>query len=161
MIRKISLNKISRLDLELGRSNGAIVGNFRVGFEDASASRIRMGIALIGLLVTLPAALGLAAGALKQFFGIASFYDSMATWNMTLMKGSLFIGAPLALILGVIAITRVGFTRAQDRIKTFLAVQTNPFILLAIAIAFAVVALFWGHLIADGWACTRGITSAC
>ncbi len=171
-LRRISLNKISRLDLELARSNGAIVGNFRIGIQDANtnALRIRMGIALIGLLVTLPAALGLAAGFLKQFhlpwravpgFGIASFYDSMTSWNHTMMWSSLFIGAPLALVSGVVAITRIGFTRAQDKIKTFLAVQVNPLVLFAIAVPLAVVVLFWGHLVADTWACMRGITSAC
>ncbi len=163
MLRKITLDKISRLDLELARSNGALVGNFRIGIEDASPSAlpIRLGIALIGLLLTLPAALGIAGGFLKQFFGISSFYDSVTTWNHTLMTGSLFIGAPLALILGVLAVTRVGFTRAQDRIKTFLAVQASPLVLFTIAVALVVVALFWGHLVADAWACMRGITSAC
>ncbi len=162
-LRRISLNKISRLDLELARSNGAIVGNFRIGIQDANtnALRIRMGIALIGLLVTLPAALGLAAGFLKQFFGIPAFYDSMQTWGMTLMKASLFIGAPLALIAGVLAVARVGVARAQDHINAFLSVRVNPIVLFSIAIALAVVAIFYGHLVADGWACMRGISSAC
>jgi hypothetical protein len=161
MLRQITLNKISRLDLELARSNGAIEGSFRIGIEDADVSRIRLGIALLGLLLTLPAALGLAAGFLKQFFGIASFYDSVTSWNHTMMWSSLFIGAPLALILGVLAVTRVGFTRAQDRIKTFLSVQANPLLLLSIAVALVVVALFWGHLLADELACLRGVRSAC
>jgi hypothetical protein len=161
MIRKITLNKISRLDLELGRSNGGIVGNFRLGIEDASGEGmpLRVGIALIGLLVTLPAALGLTAGFLKQFFGTASFYDSVTTWNHAMMWSSLFIGAPVALIASVVAVTRVGFTRTQDKIKTFLAIQVSPFVLFTLAIALVVVALFWGHLIAD--ACARGISSAC
>ncbi len=157
------MNKISRLDVELGRANGAIVGNFRIGVEDARGNgyAVRMVIALLGLLVTLPAALGLAAGFVKQVLGIATFYDSMSMWNQTLMKGSLFIGAPLALIAGVLAVTRVGFARAQDKLKTSLAVQVNPIVLLSIAVALAVVAIFYGHLLADGWACLRGIAKAC
>lgn len=162
MLRKITLDKISRLDLELARSNGEIVGNFRIGIEDARESRLRAGIALIGLLVTLPAALGLAAGFLKQFLGFSLFYDVVTSWDYHAVTwSSLFIGAPLALILGVVAVTRVGFTRAQDRIKTFLTVQASPLVLFTIAVALVVVALFWGHLVADAWACMRGITSAC
>ncbi len=157
------MNKISRLDVEVGRANGAIVGNFRLGFEDARVNgyAFRMSIALLGLLLTLPAALRLAAGFLKQFFGVAPFYDSMQTWNQTLMWTSLFIGAPLALLAGVITVTRVGLSRAQDRINAFLSVRVNPIVLFTIAISLAVVAIFWGHLLVDGWACMRGIASAC
>jgi hypothetical protein len=157
------MNKVSRLDIELGRVNGTIVGNFWIGIEAAPGNgyAVRMGIALIGILATLPAALGLAAGFTKQFLGIPAIYDSVQLWNETLMKGSLFVGAPLALVLGVLAIARVGLSRAQDTIKTFVAVEMNPLLLVSLALALGVVALFYGHLLVDGWACLRGITKAC
>lgn len=165
MLRKLTrANAISRVDLEFNRAGSAIVGQFRVGIEHAREEHawpVRLIVAGIGILLTFPAALVISSGVLKQFFGAPALFDAVAAWNHTLVVGSLFVGAPLALIANLLAVTRVGFQRAEGKINTFLTLEASPVQLLIIAIALGVVALWWGHLLADELACLRGVHSAC
>ncbi|MBI3740397.1 MAG: hypothetical protein HY257_01405 [Chloroflexi bacterium] len=109
----------------------------------------------------MPAVIGTIGGILKQFFGLPFLFDAVVSWNEPIAKASLFIGAPLALVANLLAVTRIGFQRAEGKISTFLALEASPLVLFVLGMAFIVVALFWGHLFADGLACIRVVRAAC
>ncbi len=118
---------------------------------------------VVGILLVLPSVLALGFGALKYNLGLPYLYDAAFASSVfvTLATASLFLGTPLALLLNLLAITRLRSTRQPSSISTSMTLKPTLGHLLILGVALLMAAAFFGHLIADGLACFYGRKSAC
>jgi hypothetical protein len=154
---------IGEVELELQPRPLLLAGQFRVGAPVGEATPLRLRPLVISALLVAPALVTLVAGVLRAQLGLPYLFDALSH-NPALsliVAASLFLGAPIAVILNVLPIMRWRLSRVDGKIATSLVLKPTLVHLLIGGLALLVVAVFFGHLIADEFACLRGITSAC
>jgi hypothetical protein len=167
MYNSLRWSLVGHLELEAHFRPLSFAGQFRIGTSEANIAeqqkRLRSVAMIIGALLVLPGALALLFGMLKYPFGLAYLYDAAfsSSFFVTLATASLFLGTPLALLLNILAILRLSLIRQPDGISTSVTLEPTLWHLLVLGVAFLVAAAFFGHLVADGFACFRGVKSAC
>ena len=154
---------VGEIDLELSPRPLAVAGQFRIAAPEGENAPLHLTPLVVGAVLAAPAALALFAGVLRAQLGFPSVFDAISHNPLLslIVAASLFLGAPIAVLLSVLPIMHWSHSRAGGKIATSLVFQPT-FVHLAIAgIALFVVAVFFGHLLADEVACIRGITTAC
>lgn len=123
---------------------------------------IRIWIGVAGLLLVAPFASMLAAGALRVA-GLGQPYAWIASSPAAIIAVtlSLVIGLPIAFVINVWPITRLGMRRHAGELEGLLALEFAPLHLLVVVLAMLVGGLFIAHLAADAYACVNGVHSAC
>ncbi len=150
------------LELELSPRPLALAGHFHLAADTAERpARWTLLLLIAGIVLVLPGALVLAGSILEQFLRIAWLYDIAMAMPAIIPALSLFVGAPLALLLNILPIVPLALVRQDGKISAGLTVTPNLVQLLLIVVALGVAGVFFGHLVADGLACFRGIKSAC
>lgn len=118
--------------------------------------------AILGLVLILPFATFISAGLLNsaglhapmQWIGASS----IAIIAVTV---SAFIGIPVAFVVNLLRITRIGLRRREGEVEGVIAMEFAPLDLVVILLAVVIGGLFLGHLAADSYACMNGVRSAC
>jgi hypothetical protein len=154
---------VGEIELELQPRPLSLAGQFRLAAPEGEASPLRLTPLVAGALLVAPAMITLFAGVLRAQLGLPSLFDAISA-NPALslvVAASLFLGAPIAVILSVLPIMHWRMSRAEGKIATSLVFKPTFVHLVIGGIALLVVAVFFGHLFADEFACMRGITSAC
>jgi hypothetical protein len=118
---------------------------------------------MVGALLVLPSVLGLALSLVRSTLGVPDLYEVMFSSPLFRIaaSASLFLGAPLAVFLNLLAISHLSVTRSPGSVATVVTFKLTLWHVVVLAVAFAVTTLFYGHLVADGLACWRGVQSAC
>jgi hypothetical protein len=154
---------VGELDLEFQPRPLSLAGQFRLAAPEGERSALSLTPLVAGALLVAPALVTLLAGVLRAQFGLPSLFDAISQ-NPSLsliVAASLFFGAPVAVILSVLPIIHWKLSRAEGKIATSLVLRPTLAHLVVGGIALLVVAVFFGHLAADEFACWRGVTSAC
>jgi hypothetical protein len=154
---------VGELELELQPRPLSLAGQFRLAAPEGETLTLPLTPLVAGALLVAPAMITLIAGVLRAQLGLPSLFDAISQ-NPALsliVAVSLFLGAPVAVILSVLPIMHWSLSRAEGKIGTSLVFKPTFAHLVIGGIALLVVAVFFGHLIADEFACWRGITSAC
>lgn len=154
---------VGEVDLELQPRPLSLAGEFRIAAPEGESSSLRLSPLVVGALLVAPAAAAMCAAVLGAQLGFPSAFDAISL-NPALslvVTASLFLGAPIALILSVLPMMHWSLSRADGKIVTSLVFKPTFVHLVIGGVALLVVAVFFGHLIIDEFACWRGITSAC
>ena len=161
----LSQRLVGTLEIELQKRPWGVAGRFSVcpAAADQAPSKQSAAPVVVGALLVLPAFLALAAGFLRAQLGVPGVFDAVSrTPALSLVVLlSLFAGAPLAVLINLLPIVKLGLKRDDDEIAATLALTPNLVELGLLVIALAVAGVFFGHLVADQVACWRGIASAC
>lgn len=139
------------------------LGELPDGWTKARGSRaIRQWFGIFGLVLVAPFALLFAAGAL-HFLGVSGPYEWIASNATAILAAtiSLVVGLPVAFVLNVWPITRLGIRRNAGGLEGLVALEFAPLHLVVVVVAVIVGGLFVGHLGADAYACMNGVHSAC
>ncbi len=167
MNRALHGSLVGHLELEAHLRPLSCAGQFRMGTLSANDAkhhtRRENTLLMIGVLLVLPGLLALLFGWLKYNLGLPTMYDTAfsSAIFVTLATASLFLGTPLALVLNLFPILRLSFTRQPDGVTTAVTVEPTLWQVLILGVAFLIAAAFFGHLVADAFACFRGLKSAC
>lgn len=130
----------------------------------AEQTAARRWLVLLAAVLTVPFAIGLAVAAIDSAFHVPAAH---AVPPAILGNGSpgwgrlITLGPPLALIVLALSRLRLHAHRRDGRWMGSLSAQLGWLEVAVGLLALAVVALFFGHLVADSWACARGVHSAC
>jgi len=120
---------------------------------------------LIGLfgLVCIAPFLALLAATVLEGIGIRQPYAWISTSEVAILAAtiSLFVGLPIALVINLLRIGRLGLKRRDGGLEGLVALEFAPLHLIVVLTALAVGGLFVGHLAADSYACLNGVRSAC
>ncbi len=153
------------LELDFQRHPLSLGGQFHLaGLDEPARPTGRRTVTLVAsAALVLPAFVALAAGFLRAQLGYPALFDLVSsTPSLSLLVVlSIFIGAPAAVLLILLPIVEFGLTRRSDGFSAKLALRPDPVQLVILLTAIAVVGVFFGHLIADQFACWRGVKSAC
>jgi hypothetical protein len=114
----------------------------------------------LAALLTLPFTVALAAVAISNAVGSPGVSGPHGAGALGLGRVIAF-GPVAALLLFAIARIRVHAGRQDGRWVGRVSARLNAWELTLSLIALAVVAVFFGHLVADSWACANGVKSAC
>jgi hypothetical protein len=118
--------------------------------------------AVFGFLLILPFAALLVANALSRFGVQAPFHwIGSSTVAIVAASLSLFVGIPVAFVINLWRIVRLGVRRRQGELDGMLALEFAPLQLAVVVAAVVIGGLFVGHLAADSYACLNGVRSAC
>jgi hypothetical protein len=125
-------------------------------------ARARTWAALLGLVCISPF-IALIAASLLRGAGITAPYDALSGSSLAILAAtlSLFVGIPVAIVVNLWRITRIGVQRGDGALEGLVALELAPLHLVVVMIALAVAALFVGHLAADSLACLNGVRTAC
>lgn len=117
---------------------------------------------LFGLILVAPFALLFAAAALR-FIGLGQPFDWIASSPIAITAAtvSLVIGLPVAFVVNVWPITRLGLRHETGEFEGLLALEFAPLHMFVVLVALIAGGLFVGHLAADANACMHGVHSAC
>lgn len=154
---------VGEVDLELKPRPLSLAGQFRIAAPEGESSALRVWPLVVGALLVTPAAIAMCAAVLRAQLGLPSAFDAISL-NPTLsliVTASLFLGAPLAVILCFLPMMQWHLSRGEGKVVTGLVFKPTLVHLVIGGVALLVVAVFFGHLIIDEFACWRGITSAC
>ena len=136
---------------------GASLGFDRVRGEPAPG---QSWLPLLAAILTLPFTVALAAAAISN--AVRSAGDAGPHGAGPLRLGLVIAFGPVAaLLLFAIARIRVHFGHQDGRWVGRISARLNGWELAVLLVALAVVAVFFGHLVADSWACANGLRSAC
>jgi hypothetical protein len=154
---------VGELALELQPRPLSLAAQFRITAPEGETSPLRLPALAVGALLVAPAAIALLAAVLGAQLGFPSISDAIGQnpGLALIVKASLFVGAPLAVVLCLLPIMHWSLSRAEGKIATSLVFKPTFVHLVIGGIALLVVTVFFGHLVADEFACWRGITSAC
>lgn len=154
---------IGELDLELSPRPLALAGQFRLAAPEGENARLHVMPLVVGALLVAPATVLLFAGVLRAQLGFPPLFDVISQNPILslIAATSLFLGAPVAVVLSLLPIMHWSLSRAGRKIATSLVFRPTFLHLVIAGIALFVVAVFIGHLIADEFACIRGIATAC
>jgi hypothetical protein len=124
--------------------------------------RAQTWIGIVGLVCIAPF-IALLIASLLRIAGIAAPYAWISDSSVAILAGtmSLFVGIPVAIVINLWRIARVGVHRASGALDGLVALEFAPLHLLVVMAALVVGGLFVGHLAADAYACWNGVRSAC
>ena len=133
-----------------------------LGFERAHGEPVpgQPWLPALAAILTLPFAVALAAVAISNAVGSGAGPGSHGPGALGLVRVIAF-GPVAALLLFAIARIRVHAGRQDGRWVGRVSARLSAWELAVSLIALAVVAVFFGHLVADSWACANGVRSAC
>jgi hypothetical protein len=151
-------------DFQIALGGGHAGASLAFERSPTPARRANVWLALVCTLLTLPFALGLALSAVATY--THAFAESaVPAW---LFGGGnpgwgrvLAIGPLLALLLFAIARLRFHSRREGGRWIGGVTARLDRWEIAVAVMAVAIVVVFVGHLLADGFACANGVTSAC
>ena len=125
-------------------------------------SPARTWTALVGIALLLPFCALVAASALHGV-GVAAPMQWIGSSSIAIIAASvsLFVGIPVAFVVNLWRIVRIGLRREHGQLEGLLALEFAPLHLAVVAVALVIGALFVGHLAADSYACLNGVQSAC
>ena len=125
-------------------------------------SPARTWTALVGIALLLPFCALVAASALHGV-GVAAPMQWIGSSSIAIIAASvsLFVGIPVAFVVNLWRIVRIGLRREHGQLEGLLALELAPLHLAVVAVALVIGALFVGHLAADSYACLNGVQSAC
>lgn len=117
---------------------------------------------VLGLVLLLPF-MALLAASLLHGLGLQSPMHWIGSSSIAILAASvsLFVGIPVAFVINLWRILRVGLRSEQGGLEGLLALEFAPLHLAVVLVAFAIGVLFVGHLAADSYACMNGVRSAC
>jgi hypothetical protein len=129
---------------------------------DESSRRASTWAGIVGLLLLTPF-IALAATGLLKSVGIGQPYEWLAGSPAAIIAAtiSLFIGIPVAIVMNLWRIARVGLRREAGALDGLLALEFAPLHLVVVLAALAIGGAFVAHLAADSYACMLGVRSAC
>lgn len=118
--------------------------------------------AVLGLVLLLPFIAIIAAGLLHRL-GLESPMQWIGSSSAAIIAASvsLFVGIPVAFVINLWRIVRVGLRHEEGELEGLLALEFAPLHLAVVTAALVIGALFVGHLAADSYACWKGVRSAC
>ncbi len=118
--------------------------------------------AVVGLVLLLPF-VALVVATLLHGAGVTAPLDWIGSSPYAIVSASvsLFVGIPVALVVNLWRIVRLGVRREPGGLEGLVAVEFAPLHLIVVMAAAAVAVLFVGHLAADSYACLNGVHSAC
>lgn len=125
-------------------------------------SRARAWTALFGLVLILPFT-ALLVAALLNGIGLQAPMQWIGSNTAAIVAASvsLFVGIPVAFVINLWRIVRLGLRREPGEVEGLLALEFAPLHLVVVVAATVIAALFVGHLAADSYACLNGVRSAC
>jgi hypothetical protein len=128
----------------------------------ARAGQAGTWIGLLGLVCIAPFVVLLAASVLKGV-GVEQPYTWISQSEAAIIAGtvSLFVGIPVAIVINLWRIGRLGLKRHDGALEGLVALEFAPLHLVVLLVAIAVGGLFVGHLAVDSYACLNGVRSAC
>ena len=148
----------AQLELGLGRLNLAAT------LRSAHGEVRRRWVLLVAALLTLPFAVTLTLSALVQAHvlshGLSGWLFGSTPGQQTFGR-ALTLGPPLALVLLAIATIRIHVGRSNSGWSARAEAVLTPAEMAVALIALAVAAIFFGHLVADSFACANGDRAAC
>lgn len=126
----------------------------------SAAARYAAGI--LGLVLVMPFVALVLAGFLRPT-GLDAPYTWISSTPVAILAASvsLFIGLPVAFVINLWPITRLGLHRGAGELEGVAAIEVAPLQLSVVLVALIVGGLFAGHLAADSYACLKGVRSAC
>jgi len=156
------MRMIAGFQIALGRGHaGASVSFDRSPAAGTGASRWP---AVAAALLTIPFAVALALNILAQYTH-AFRYESIPAWLFGAGPPGfgrvLSLGPPLALVILAAARLRIRILRRDQRWVMSMVARLERWEVAVGLVALLVAGLFFGHLIADGLACARGVSRAC
>ncbi len=152
-----------RAELAIGLGRGR--ADARLAFTSGRRDPVRVNpwILVAALALTLPFAVGLTAAAVTSAAHTKA--GSVPTWLYgagTPGAGRLLaLGPPLALLLLALSRIRLHAAREAGRWVGRVTARLSAWELAVGLVALAVAALFFGHLLADSFACANGLRTAC
>ncbi|MBV9101069.1 MAG: hypothetical protein JOZ46_11155 [Candidatus Dormibacteraeota bacterium] len=120
----------------------------------------RRWLVLLAAVLTVPFAAALAAAAVDSAIHAAPAHAAVAAGSPGWAR-LILLGPPLALILLALSRVRLHAQRDEGRWTGTVSAQLGWLELAVGLLALAVVVVFFGHLVADSWACANGVHSAC
>ena len=137
------------------------LGELPEGWQRPRA-RARTWIGLVGVVCIAPFIV-LVAAALLRGVGVTALYDWISGSSVAILGAtiSLFIGIPVAIVLNLWRIVRVGLRRGSGAIDGLVALEFAPLHLFVVLAAGLIGVMFVGHLAADSYACFNGVRTAC
>ncbi|MGZ4172152.1 MAG: hypothetical protein ACXVRN_12375 [Solirubrobacteraceae bacterium] len=147
------------LSLSVSITLGALPGRWTRA-RPSDAARFAAGI--LGIILVVPFVALVLAGLLRAA-GLGAPYTWISSTPVAILAASvsLFIGLPVAFVINLWPITRIGLHRGAGELEGVVALEVAPLQLSVVLVALIVGGLFAGHLAADSYACLRGVRSAC
>lgn len=147
------------LSLSLSLTLGAPPGRWSRPRPSAVA---RHAAGILGVVLVVPFVALVLAGLLRAA-GLEAPYAWISNTPVAILAASvsLFIGLPVAFVINLWPITRLGLHRAAGELEGVVALEVAPLQLSVVLVALVVGALFVAHLGADSYACLKGVRSAC
>ena len=138
------------------------VGELPQSWARSQRSAAHTWTALLGLLLLLPFIALVGANALHAA-GVQAPMQWIGSSSIAIIAASvsLFVGIPVALVVNLLRILRIGLRRHHGEVEGLLALEFAPLHIAVAAAALVIGALFVGHLAADSYACLNGVRSAC
>lgn len=138
------------------------LGDLPQAWARSRRHRAKTWTAVIGLALVLPFTALLAASVLNAI-GVNQplIWIGSSTWTIVAVYVSVLFGIPLALVLNIWPIARLGMRRRDGEVEGLLALEFAPLHLIVIATAVIVGGFLVGHLALDSFACMRGVHAAC
>lgn len=117
---------------------------------------------IIGAFLVAPF-VALVVAALLRATGLDAPYSWISSTPVAILAASLslFIGLPVAFVINLWPITRLGFNLRVGELEGVVALEVAPLQLAVVLVTLIVGGLFAAHLAADSYACLNGIRSAC
>jgi hypothetical protein len=163
MIREMG-NWALRLRVRAGR--GSLAAGLRLARAQAdgptvpATTQVGVSLLLVGPLILALAATGLHA------FGVTGPQDILRAvegggFGTVALHGLVWLGPALAVVLNIVWMTRLQVARPAGRISADITLRLGVVRILVLILVLVMAAAFYGHLVADAIACSRGVGSAC
>ncbi len=138
------------------------LGELPRSWAHSKSTEARTWTAVLGLVLLLPF-IALVAATLLHRLGLESPMRWIGSSSLAIIAASvsLFVGIPVAFVINLWRIIRIGLRREHGELEGLLALEFAPLHLVVVLMAFAIAVLFVGHLAADSYACWNGVRSAC
>jgi hypothetical protein len=118
----------------------------------------------IAFLLTLPFAVALTVNGIAEATGNGAAHVLPAWLGGYGNPGFarvMTLGPPLALVILAVSRIRLHVDRGEGRWVGRISADLTTWELAIGFLALAIVTIFFGHLVADSWACANGVKSAC
>ena len=147
------------LSLSVSITLGALPGRWSRAKPSAAA---RYAAGVLGVVLVVPFVALVLAGLLRAA-GLEAPYAWISSTPVAILAASvsLFIGLPVAFVINLWPITRLGLHRGVGELEGVVALEVAPLQLSVVLVALIVGGLFAGHLAADSYACLKGVRTAC
>ncbi len=118
----------------------------------------------VSVLLVAPLAIALVAGASHEATGLTLLPAGLPNTVVSSLALALsaFLGPPLAVLMNLVAMSHVSLSRSRhERISGEIAMTFGVLQGIVVVLAVLLAVAFYGHLLADAFACANGVRSAC